>query len=106
MRGPRTCRSGNFRIPGEVRKALIREGYTQSEIYGLKNKATWRQLREKCAEHWRQTVDTESAFEAALHVQRNDVVLETALRRLHQWTCLEALGAMAFNTSPCWPWSR
>jgi len=82
-----------------VRKALIREGYTQSEIYGLKNKATWRQLREKCAEHWRQTVDTESAFEAALHVQRNDVVLEKALRRLHQWTCLEALGAMAFNKS-------
>ncbi len=37
---------------------------------------------------------TESASEAALHVERNDVVLETALRCLHQWTYLQALGTM------------
>lgn len=45
--------SGSFRIPSDVRKALVRERYTQSEIYGLEGKATWRQLREKGAEHWR-----------------------------------------------------
>jgi hypothetical protein len=49
--------SGSFRIPSDVRKALVRERYTQSEIYGLEGKATWRQLREKCAEHWRRNGD-------------------------------------------------
>ncbi len=52
--------SGIFRIPSEVRKALIREGYTQSEIYGLEGKATWRQLRKKCAEHWCPPIDNPS----------------------------------------------
>ena len=41
--------SGRFRIPSEVRKALLQEGYRQSDVAGLEGKATWRQLRDKCA---------------------------------------------------------
>lgn len=40
--------SGRFRIPSEVRRALVREGYTQSDVFGLEGKATWRQLRDRC----------------------------------------------------------
>jgi len=40
--------SGRFRIPSEVRRALVREGYTQSDVFGLEGKATWSQLRDRC----------------------------------------------------------
>ncbi len=40
--------SGNFRVPSEVRRALLREGYTQSDVFGLEGKATWSQLRDRC----------------------------------------------------------
>jgi len=42
--------SGRFRIPSEVRRALIGEGYTQSDVFGIEGRATWRQLRERCAQ--------------------------------------------------------
>lgn len=40
--------SGRFRIPSEVRRALVSEGYTQSDVFGIEGRATWRQLRERC----------------------------------------------------------
>jgi hypothetical protein len=41
--------SGKFRIPSEVRRALLQEGYTQSDVFGIEGKATWAQLRRRCA---------------------------------------------------------
>lgn len=40
--------SGQFRIPSQVRKALLKEGYTQSDVFTLEGKATAAQLRERC----------------------------------------------------------
>ncbi len=40
--------SGQFRIPSHVRKALLKEGYTQSDIFTLEGKATAAQLRARC----------------------------------------------------------
>lgn len=40
--------SGRFRIPSEVRRALLSEGYAQSDVFGIEGRATWRQLRERC----------------------------------------------------------
>lgn len=40
--------SGRFRLPSEVLKALLREGYTQSDVFGLEGRSTWSQLRERC----------------------------------------------------------
>lgn len=40
--------SGQFRIPSHVRKALLKEGYTQSDVFTLEGKATAAQLRERC----------------------------------------------------------
>lgn len=40
--------SGRCRIPSEVRRALLSEGYTQSDVFGLEGKATWAQLRLRC----------------------------------------------------------
>jgi hypothetical protein len=42
------ARSGRFRIPSEVRKALISDRYTQAELFQLEGKATWGQLRTLC----------------------------------------------------------
>lgn len=96
---------GNFRIPSEVRKALIREGYTRSEIYGLEGKATWRQLREKCAEHWRQTVDTESAFEADFTSNTT-----TSCWKRRFGACISGRAwkrwVHGFQYVSCWPWSQ
>ncbi|MET4685152.1 hypothetical protein [Brevundimonas faecalis] len=41
--------SGRFRIPSDVHKALLKEGYTQSDAFTLEGRATWAQLRERCA---------------------------------------------------------
>lgn len=41
--------SGRFRIPSEVRRALVNEGYSQSDAFGIEGKATWALLRERCA---------------------------------------------------------
>lgn len=40
--------SGRCRIPSEVRRALLSEGYTQSDVFGLEGKATWAQLKRRC----------------------------------------------------------
>lgn len=42
--------SGRFRVPSEVRRALVSEGYTQSDVFGIEGRATWRQLRERCGQ--------------------------------------------------------
>jgi len=44
--------SGRFRIPSEVRKALISDRYTQAELFQLEGKATWRQLRTLCSDSY------------------------------------------------------
>jgi len=49
------ARSGRFRIPSEVRKALISDRYTQAELFQLEGKATWRQLRTICADSYYRT---------------------------------------------------
>lgn len=49
--------SGRFRIPSEVRRALLKEGYTQSDVFGLEGKATWQQLRERCGNAAKQRAD-------------------------------------------------
>lgn len=40
--------SGRFRIPSQVRTALLKEGYTQSDVYTLEGKATAAQLKARC----------------------------------------------------------
>lgn len=40
--------SGKFRIPSQVRAALVKEGYTQSDTYTLEGKATAAQLKARC----------------------------------------------------------
>ena len=40
--------SGQFRIPSQVRKALLKEGYTQSDVFTLGGKATTAQIRARC----------------------------------------------------------
>nr|WP_312053448.1 hypothetical protein [Brevundimonas diminuta] len=52
--------SGNFRVPSEVRRALLREGYTQSDVFGLEGKATWQQLRQRCGSAAKQKADNHS----------------------------------------------
>lgn len=46
------ARSGRFRIPSEIRKAMITDRYTQAELFQLEGKATWRQLRTLCADSY------------------------------------------------------
>lgn len=40
--------SGKFKAPGQVRAALLKEGYTQSDVFTLEGKATAAQLRARC----------------------------------------------------------
>ncbi len=40
--------SGRFVIPSAIRKAMISEGYTQSDVFTLEGRATWTQLRRRC----------------------------------------------------------
>lgn len=40
--------SGKFRIPSQVRAALLKEGYTQSDVFTLEGRATAAQLRARC----------------------------------------------------------
>ena len=40
--------SGKFRVPSEVCKALLEEGYTQSDVFTLGGKATTAQIRARC----------------------------------------------------------
>lgn len=40
--------SGKFTIASAVREALIKEGYTQSDVFTLEGRATWAQLRDRC----------------------------------------------------------
>lgn len=42
--------SGEFRIPSQVRQALLKAGYTQSDTYILEGKATAAQLKARCME--------------------------------------------------------
>lgn len=40
--------SGRFAIPSAIRRAMISEGYTQSDVFTLEGRATWTQLRRRC----------------------------------------------------------
>jgi hypothetical protein len=40
--------SGDFSRPSQVRAALLKEGYTQSDTYTLQGKATAAQIRARC----------------------------------------------------------
>lgn len=40
--------SGTFRNPSQVRHALVKEGYTQSDTFALEGKATRAQLLARC----------------------------------------------------------
>lgn len=42
--------TGQYRVPSEVRKALFKEGYTQSDAFTLEGRATWAKLRAICIE--------------------------------------------------------
>jgi len=44
------ARSGRYRVPSEVRKALVERRYTQAELFQLEGKATWGRLRTLCAD--------------------------------------------------------
>ncbi|MGO4410055.1 MULTISPECIES: hypothetical protein [unclassified Brevundimonas] len=44
------ARSGRYRVPSEVRRALVEKRYTQAELFQLEGKATWAQLRTLCAD--------------------------------------------------------
>ncbi len=44
------ARSGQFRIPSQVRSALVVEGYAQSDIFQLEGRAAWAQLRRLCGD--------------------------------------------------------
>lgn len=49
--------SGVFRIPSEIKRALLAEGYTQSDTYTLDGKLTRTQLRALCLENWQPVND-------------------------------------------------
>ncbi|MNR53816.1 hypothetical protein D3C85_1738920 [compost metagenome] len=44
------ARSGRYRVPSEVCKALVEQRYTQAELFQLEGKATWAHLRALCAD--------------------------------------------------------
>lgn len=44
--------SERCRIPSEVRRTLLSEGYTQPDVFGIEGRAT--QLRDRCCEAFQQ----------------------------------------------------
>jgi hypothetical protein len=44
--------SGQCRIPSEIKRALLAEGYTQADAYALEGKLTRSQLMARCSENW------------------------------------------------------
>lgn len=44
------ARSGRYRVPSEVRQALVEKRYTQSELFQLEGRATRARMRALCAD--------------------------------------------------------